>query len=520
MTTRVEPGRPPVRGADGGDRHRFGAVGRWLASRSDQAVFAACLAGIGLGIGLFLVVPLLPEFGPIHQLPTNLDYNVIGKPEGHVAGFWVLAMGSFGAAVWQWRRGRRPSMALMVGGALALTALALLVPPVASEDVYAYSFYGKVQHTYGANPYLVIPAQYAGDEWYPLWSWRYVGPVYGPPFLLLLRLVAVVAGPSLLAWVIWMKLLLVAAELAGVWLLVRVARARGAEPAWPVLLIACNPMVLQAVAMSAHVDALLLLLVAAAVVAHVRGRYLVAFLLLVGTFLVKLYLGPVAALYGLWLAFASEPDRPLGRRLARLGALGALGVAVTALVYLPYASAGTRIASSVLDVGEHFSTGSPPNLVRRVTVWLVESFGMVDTSAARVGAQTGRLLSAVAIAAALALAAWRVARRGDPWPVMATYFLAYLLLTPWIFYWHELPLLAMVAVIPWSVTSLVAVVLSITLVPILPGVRGVVTAEPSAARQLANTTVGLAGRYGLALVALAVGRRGRRRAAVTAARSP
>ena len=98
MTTRVEPGRPPVRGPDGpGSAGRFGAVGRWLAGRSDQAVFAACLAGIGLGIGLFLVVPLLGEFGPIHRLPTNLDYNVIGKPEGQVAGFWLLAMGSFGA---------------------------------------------------------------------------------------------------------------------------------------------------------------------------------------------------------------------------------------------------------------------------------------------------------------------------------------------------------------------------------------------------------------------------------------
>jgi hypothetical protein len=512
VTTRVEPGRPPLRGPDRpGRAGRFGAVGRWLAGRSDQAVFAACLAGIGLGIGLFLVVPLLGEFGPIHRLPTNLDYNVIGKPEGQVAGFWLLAMGSFGAAVWQWRRGRRPSMALLVAGAVVLTGLALLVPPVASEDVYAYSFYGKVQHTYGTNPYLVIPAQYAYDDWYPLWSWRFIGPVYGPPFLLLLRLVAVVAGPSLLAWVIWMKLLLVAAELAAVWLLVRAARARGGEPAWPVLLIACNPMVLQSVAMSAHVDALLLLLVAAAVVAHVRGRYLVAFVLLVATFLIKLYLGPLAGLYGLWLAFGRDPGRPLGRRLASFGALGALGAAITALVYLPYASAGTRIVSSVLDVGEHFSTGSPPNLVRRVTVWLLETFGMVDTSAARVGAQTGRLLSAVAIAAALALAARQVARSRDPWPVMAAYFLAYLLLTPWIFYWHELPLLGMVAVIPWSVTSLVAVVLSITLVPILPGIRGVVTAEPSAARQLANTTVGLAARYGGALVALVIGLRGRRR---------
>jgi hypothetical protein len=510
VTTRVEPGRPPVRPDGGGRRGRFGALGRWLAARSDQAVFAACLAGIALAIGLFLVVPLLPQFGPIHKLPTNLDYNVSGKPEGQVTGFWVLAMGSFGCAVWQWRRGRRPGLPLLLVGVVVLTALALLVPPVASEDVYAYSFYGKVQQAYGANPYLSIPAQHPLDPWYPLWSWRFVGPVYGPPFLLLLRLVAVLAGPSLLAWVIWMKLLLVAAELAAVWLLVRVVRDRGGDPGWPLLLIACNPMVLQAVAMSAHVDALLLLLVAGALLAHGRGRHLVAFGLLVLAFVVKLYLGPLAGLYGLWLAFASDPRRPLARRLQVFAGLGALGCAITALSYLPYASAGTRVVTSILDVGEHFSTGSPPNLVRRGLTWLLPAFGVVDTSAARVGAEAGRLLSAVAIAVALALAARRVARSPDPWPGMASWFLAYLLLTPWIFYWHELPLLGMVAVIPWGLTSLVAVVLSINLVPVLPQVRGVGLTEPTAARQLANTVVGLVSRYGGALAVLAAGLLARR----------
>jgi hypothetical protein len=513
VTTCVEPGRPPLRGGDGGRRPgRLGALGRWLAGRSDQAVFAACLAGIALGIGVFLVVPLLPQFGPIHKLPTTLDYNVSGKPEGRVTGFWVLAMGSFACAVWQWRRGRKPGLPLLVAGAVLLTGLALLVPPVASEDVYAYSFYGKVQHTYGANPYLSVPAQHPLDPWYPLWSWRFVGPVYGPPFLLLLRLVAVLAGPSLLAWVIWMKLLLVAAELAAVWLLVRVARERGGDPGWPLLLIACNPMVLQAVAMSAHVDALLLLLVAGALLAHGRGRHLVAFGLLVLAFVVKLYLGPLAGLYGLWLAFGREPGRPLARRLRSFAGLGALGAAITALCYLPYASAGTRVVTSILDVGEHFSTGSPPNLVRRALAWLLPAaFGVVDTSAARIGAQTGRLLSAVAVTVVLALAARRVARSPDPWPVMATWFLAYLLLTPWIFYWHEVPLLGIVAVLPWSLTSLVAVVLSINLVPILPQVRGVPTSATSATRELGNTAVGLAARYGAALAVLAAGLRARRR---------
>ena len=94
-------------------------------------------------------------------------------------------------------------------------------PPVASKDVYAYSFYGKVQTEYGANPYLSFPDQHPTDPWHKFWSWRLFGPVYGPPFLLLLRLLAMVAGPSLLTWVVLTKLVLVAAELAAIWLLVR-----------------------------------------------------------------------------------------------------------------------------------------------------------------------------------------------------------------------------------------------------------------------------------------------------------
>ncbi|HEV8652337.1 MAG TPA: hypothetical protein VG276_23840 [Actinomycetes bacterium] len=566
----VPAGRSGAAHRTGGPDRRPGGpaarVWRWLAGRSDEQVFAACLAGIALAVGLFLVVPLVPLFGPIHQVPTQLDYNVVGKPEGGVTGFWLLAMGSFGCAVWQWRRGRRPSGRLLVAGAIMLTLVSLLVPPFASEDVYAYSFYGKVQSTYGVNPYLSFPEQYSFDSWYHLWPWRLVGPVYGPPFLLLLRGVAALAGPSLLAFVVAMKLLLVAAELLAVWLLAcatagpRGPRAPGAtaagdprapgaggtgdlqlrgavgtgdpddagtgdpdagtgdqgDPRWPVLLIAWNPMVMQAVAMSAHVDALLLLAVAGAVLAHRRGHRLVAFLLLVLTFLFKMYMGPVAALYALWLAFAGAPRAgSLGRRLAHVAGLGALGAAVTALTYLPYASAGTKLFSSALDVSGHFSTGSPPNLVRRALAAVLPAFGVVDTTAAAVSDQVARLGAVAAILVAFALVARKVVRATDPWPPIATYFLAYLLLTPWVFYWHELPLLGFVAVIPWGVTSLVAVVLSMTLVPLAPRPprAGVSMGGPTAARELGNTVAGLAERYGAAFVALWLGLARRRRAA-------
>ncbi len=485
----------------------------WLRRRGDRAVLLTCLAGIGLGIGLFLVVPLAPELWSMHQLPTTHDFDVEPRPQGLVTPFWVVSMASFAFAVWQWRRGRRLSLGLLVAGAIALHLLALWVPPVASKDVYAYSFYGKVQTAYGANPYLSFPDQYAFDSWHPFWSWRLTGPVYGPPFLLLLRLVAVLSGPSILAWVLWMKVLLVAAELGAVALLVHTLRrspprGQDPDPRWPILLIAWNPMVLQAIAMSAHVDALLLLLVAVALVAHRGGRRFVAFLVLVVLFLFKVYMGPLAALYGIWLAAGKRPAAWAGT-IARLGAIGA---ALTALVYLPFASAGGSLFGSAVDVSSHYSSGSPPNVVRRLLAAALPLAGIDATTAAAAGERVGRQLAMAAILVAFVLVARKLRAGEDPWPRISGYFLFYLMLTPWVFYWHELPLLGIVAVVPWSVTSLGAVALSITLVPIAPAGAAVPGSTiPGAAQNLRDTLVGFLGRYGGAVAALLIGWRSRRR---------
>ncbi|HEV2870253.1 MAG TPA: hypothetical protein VG409_02435, partial [Actinomycetota bacterium] len=518
---RRHPRRPP------GPRMRAGVVPRRALERlSDRAVFAVCLGGLAAGVGLFLVLPLAPEFLALHRLPTNRDFDVELRPQGQVTAFWVVSMASFAVAVWQWRRGRRPSWALLLAGVAVLHLLALLVPPVASKDVYAYSFYGKVQTDYGANPYLSFPDQHPSDPWHKFWSWRLFGPVYGPPFLLLLRLLAMAAGPSLLSWVALTKLVLVAAELAAIWLLVRALRvapgrsvAQGQDPRWPLLLIGWNPMVLQAIAMSAHVDALLLLVLAGAVLAHRRGRHLLAFLLLVGCFLVKVYMGPLAALYAIWLA-AGRPT--LRAKAATVAGLGLLGTVLTALAYLPFRSAGAKLFTSAVDVSGHFSSGSPPNLVRRLLAAVLPLFGLSDPAAAAAGARIGRQLAVAGILVVFVLVARKLRAGVDPWPRIATFFLAYLLLTPWVFYWHEVPLLGIVAVIPWGLTSLAAVALSITLVPLAPaGPPAVGTAaRGSAAADLVDTLAGFASRYGGALLVLWLGLRARRRTPPSAVPGP
>jgi hypothetical protein len=166
-----------------------------------------------------------------------------------------------------------------------------------------------------------------------------------------------------------------------------------------------------------------------------------------------------------------------------------------------------------VDVSNHFSSGSPPNVVRRLLAAALPLFGMSDTAAAAAGARLGRQLAIAGIVVAFVLVARRLRPEEDPWPRVAAFFLAYLLLTPWVFYWHELPLLGMVAAIPWGLTSLVAVALSITLVPLAPAGPPAVgaAARPSAAGDLLDTLAGFASRYGGALLALWLGWRARRR---------
>src|SRR4029453_18399970 len=218
-------------------------------------------------------------------------------------------------------------------------------------------------------------------------------------------------------------------------------------------------------------------------------------------FLVKVYMGPLAALYAIWLA----SGRPrLRDRVAVVAGLGLLGTVLTALVYLPYAGAGSKLLTSAVDVSGHFSTRSPPNLVRRLLAAVLPLFGLSDPAAAALGARLGRQLAVAGILVAFVLVARTLRRDADPWPRLATFFLAYLLLTPWVFYWHEVPLLGIVAAIPWGLTSLVAVALSITLVPLAPaGPPAVGTAAGgSPAGDLLDTSVAFISRYGGAVLGL------------------
>jgi hypothetical protein len=119
------------------------------------------------------------------------------------------------------------TVALLRAGAVVALAAAL-VPPVLSSDVFDYIARGRVEAHYGANPYLVPPAQVlagagSADAVLRLAEWPAFVMPYGPISALLQALCAGAAGAVPWLGVYFYKLLCAAAHVATGWLLGRAA---------------------------------------------------------------------------------------------------------------------------------------------------------------------------------------------------------------------------------------------------------------------------------------------------------
>ncbi len=136
---------------------------------------------------------------------------------------------------------------------VVLRALLLPLPPTLSDDMLRYTWDGKVVRS-GLNPYLLAPeAPELGalrDELWQRMPHRQVPTVYPP-----LALAAFSAGSALPRPLLSLKILLVLVELAGCWLLIRLARQLEL-PAGRAIWYCWNPLVCLEVAGMGHVDAM------------------------------------------------------------------------------------------------------------------------------------------------------------------------------------------------------------------------------------------------------------------------
>jgi hypothetical protein len=314
-----------------------------------------------------------------------------------------------------------------------LLALAVVVPPTQSHDVWAYAMYGRVVSQHHASPYVHPPSAYRHDPAFHRMDrvWQRTKSVYGPAFTAVSAGGMAVAGTSPLAARLFFQGLAALAVALALYLVWRQTRSPTA-----VACLGVNPLMIVSVVNGAHNDALVGLAILGAVLLVGRRRPELAGLCLAAATLVKLTaLLPFVAV-GLWVW-----RRQGFRAAARLAAVG------LTLLAVGYVVAGGKLVLGPLQSAQlHNSGASVWNQLRRHLTFNAIATGLRGGVA---GHQVRHQLSTLATGAVLGLSGLLVARRlhhENPAIVAGAAVVAYLLLgfyvLPWYLAWG-LPTLAL-----------------------------------------------------------------------------
>jgi hypothetical protein len=267
---------------------------------------ALITGGAGLAVVALTWAAVATTRGLPATLPRHLLLYVAAGLTWAAASFVVMRVAS-----------SRAQLVVVALVALALRVPAWLAPPAHSDDIHRYLWDGRVERA-GINPYRWAPdapelSALRDDNWTRINN-RQLPTIYPP-----LAEAAFAAAPSLGAW----KLVVALADLAVALLLYIGLADRRRLVLW-----AWSPLVVMELGLNAHVDALGIALLTAALFAWQRRRAGAAGALVAAAAAVKLL--PVVALLGM-------------RRRRTLACAALVAVALA----LPYAAAGPRMAGSL-----------------------------------------------------------------------------------------------------------------------------------------------------------------------------
>lgn len=350
----------------------------------------------------------------------------------------LVAFGGLAATTALARRGRGPSTRAVLGAAALLVGLAVVLPPLHSQDVYLYGMQGRILAVHGSNPYLHEPSDFVDDPLHDEVSppWRDVRSSYGPAFTVVEAAVAAVAGPSPTRVRVLFQMVAAAAVLGALALL----RRAGVEPGG-LALVGLNPVVIAKGVNEGHADALLGFLLLAAVLAA-RRRPVVAAAVLGVAALVK----PFALVAGVGLVAWLLVRR--GWRTA--AAASAVSGGTVALGYLLVGA--PRALEPLRETGLQQSRSSlwaRPRLVL-TEAWVAQ--GRDGSAAGLEARQLVATLALVVVAVVVVAVVFLVLRRADartapdPALVVTAAFLAYLLASVYVPAWYVAAALPVAAV--------------------------------------------------------------------------
>ena len=231
----------------------------------------------------------------------------------------------------------RPGLRTLVALAAAFGVPLLLLPNLLSGDVYSYISFGRVATLHGGNPFIDPPNRFPFDPYLRWVDWGHVPSVYGPTWLYLSVLLTVLVESTwshVVTYVLVYKLLALLLHLlngALIWSILW--HWRSEQRSWGTALYLLNPLALIEFAGSAHNDVLMITLILAGILLHLRGWWLWAVAAFTLAVLTKWIALPLLPLYGLLLVGSGSSRM---RRLKYAAGVGGVAVALSAGLYLPY----------------------------------------------------------------------------------------------------------------------------------------------------------------------------------------
>jgi alpha-1,6-mannosyltransferase len=330
------------------------------------------------------------------------------------------------------RHARQPHPALLplIAGWAVVFRLTLLwvTPGFLSDDIYRYIWDGLVQQT-GINPYLYPPeapelAFLRDDTVFPMINRKSALTLYPPGAQLFFRLMAWIGPGSLVA----MKASILLADVVSIVLLLHLFRRLGRSQAY-VVLYAWHPLVIVELGISGHLDGLMIPFVLLAVLWTIQNRPGLVGAALATAALIKLY--PALLLPALYRK--------------RGWPMPVVCLAVLALGYLLYLGAGYQVIGYL---PQYISPYEFYNLsLRHVLMWLVGLF-VPDPFPFVKGLSTAIMLLVM-------LQCVRHTEKSLPetlqWSV-GLIVLYLLLVSPSVFQWYLVWLLALVTLTPSGLT--------------------------------------------------------------------
>ncbi len=443
---------------------------RVRAALDENAVQLFLLAALSLAIYVLAFVRPYSLFE--WWTVPHLDISKIARWDTRAALGYLLAMftlfGLYWLAVGR-ARGRHRALAwgIVIAGAIAFCAALLFLYPVDAVDIFDNIIRGRMQTLYGANPFYQVPNGFRQDPFYPYAGWYTITSAYGPGWELLSRVLAGLAGNGIIANVIVYKLLNIFA-FGGITLLIGLLLQKYApeRALYGVVLFAWNPLVLYTAVGNGHNDVVMVFFIVLAFYLVARGHFTWAALAMTAGALIKFI--PILLLPLILFAAIKR----LKDWRARLSFLLLTGGACQILIVgsiIPYWHGGDMI--SVTRRGEMFTTSLP--------TWLViglERFGHQSAYMAELLASRAAL---VVLGLWVLYELWKVWRQDNgetpevnwqPYVRAGLSILMFYLLVSclWFQSWYVVWAIALAALVPESLTTRGAVLLSLAAIWKMP----------------------------------------------------